>query len=109
MREKLAAYTSALNVYDFDAVEQMFTEDAVYVSGGVGGEIRGRAAIIKAFRDYFHEHKDQVNRDEDVVQLDEHTIQSRWRLQSPTSTRSGKQKLTFSKEGLIGRIEVTDD
>jgi ketosteroid isomerase-like protein len=109
MNEKLAAYTAALNRYDLDAVEKMFAEDAVYVSGGVGGEIRTRSSIIQAFHAYFHQHTDQVNLDEDVVQLDECTSISRWQLKSSKSTRSGMQRISFNNQGLIVRIEVEDD
>jgi ketosteroid isomerase-like protein len=108
MREKLAAYTAALNRYDLDAVEKMFAEDAVYVSGGVGGEITGRAEIMKAFRAYFRQHTDQFNWDEEVAQLDEYTIQSCWHLKSSTSKRSGIQKMTFDQHGLLLIVEVKD-
>ncbi len=109
MKERLAAYTAALNRYDLDAVEQVFAEDAVYVSPGLGGEFNGRAAIVAAFRDYFRQHTDQVNTDEDVRQVGEHTLQSRWRLQSSSSNRSGRQRIMFNTDGLISRIDVNDD
>jgi hypothetical protein len=105
---RLAEYTAALNRYDLDAVEQMFAEGAVYLSTGVGGEIKGRAAIMDAFRAYFAQHADQVNVDEDVRQLDEHTLEARWRLISSRSNRSGMQRITFGDEGMIARIEVAD-
>jgi len=109
LAHRLAAYTAALNRYDLDAVEQMFAADAAYVSPGIGGEITGRAAIMAAFREYFRQHTDQVNKDEDVLQMDEHTLQSRWHLKSAKSNRSGRQRITFTAAGLIARIEVEDD
>ena len=108
MKEKLAAYTAALNRYDLDAVEQMFAADAAYVSPGVGGEIKGRVGIMEVFHAYFRQHTDQVNTDEDVRQMDEHTLQSRWHLRSSSSSRSGRQLVIFNAEGLIARIEVKD-
>jgi ketosteroid isomerase-like protein len=109
MKEKLAAYTAALNRYDFDAVEAMFAEDAVYISPGIGGEIKTRAAIMAAFRSYFRQHTDQVNIDEDIVLADAQTIRSRWRLKASTSNRSGSQRIYFNTERLIVRIEVEDE
>ena len=109
LKALLADYTTALNRYDLGVVADMFAEDAVYVSPGVGGEINGRVAIMSAFKDYFRQHTDQVNRDEDVQQVDENTLQARWHLQSSSSTRSGTQRISFNAAGLIARIEVQDD
>ena len=109
MKARLAQYTTALNRNDLGAVADMFAEDAVYISPGVGGEINGRAAIMAAFGDYFRQHTDQVNTDEDVQQVDEHTLQSGWRLKSSNSSRSGIQRMVFTAAGLITRIEVEDD
>ena len=109
MKARLAQYTTALNRNDLGAVADMFAEDAVYISPGVGGEVNGRAAIMAAFRDYFRQHTDQVNTDEDAHQVDEHTLQSRWRLKSSNSSRSGIQRMVFTAAGLITRIEVEDD
>ena len=109
MKQRLAAYTAALNRYDLSAVEEMFAEDAIYISPGLHGAIHGRAAIIAAFRSYFAEHVDQVNVDEDARALDAHTLQARWRLESSKSKRSGKQIINFNAEGEIQRIEVLDD
>ena len=102
-------YTAALNRHDLETVENMFSESAVYLSPGLNGEIKGRAAIMAAFRRYFAEHPDQVNVDEDVRVLDENTLQTRWRLASSKSKRSGKQIINFNAEGEIQRIEVRDD
>ena len=109
MKQRLAAYTAALNRYDLDAVGDMFAENAVYVSSGFNGEIKGRAAIIAAFRSYFAEHTDQVNIDEDMRVLDANRLQARWRLESSNSKRSGAQIISFDVQGKIQRIEVHDD
>ena len=105
----LVDYTAALNRYDLETVESMFAENAVYVSPGLDGEIKGRAAIMEAFRRYFAEHPDQVNVDEDTCVLDANTLQARWRLGSSKSKRSGTQRITFDSHGLISKIEVMDD
>ena len=105
----LADYTAALNRYDLETVENMFSENAVYVSPGLDGEIKGRSAIMEAFRRYFAEHQDQVNFDEDAGALDANTLQARWRLASSKTKRSGKQIINFNAEGEIQRIEVLDD
>lgn len=109
MKQRLAAYTAALNRYDLDAVGDMFAENAVYVSSGLNGEIKGRAAIISAFRSYFAEHIDQVNVDEDMRVLDANRLQAHWRLESSKSKRSGTQIISFDVQGKIQRIEVHDD
>ena len=106
---RLAKYTAALNQYDLDAVEQMFADAAIYASPGVGGEIAGHAAIMAAFHAYFARHSDQVNSDENVRQLDEYTLEARWRLISSNSTRSGLQRIGFNAEGLIARVDVVED
>ena len=109
LKALLADYTTALNRYDLGVVADMFAEDAVYVSPGVGGEINGGVAIMSAFKDYFRQHTDQVNRDEDVQQVDENTLQARWHLKFSNSSRSGIQRMVFTAAGLITRIEVEDD
>ena len=109
MKKRLADYTAALNRYDLSAVEEMFAEDAVYISPGLHGALHGRAAIRAAFHSYFAEHADQVNFDEGARALDAHTLQARWRLESSKSKRSGKQIIDFNAEGEIQRIEVLDD
>ena len=87
----------------------MFAENAVYVSSGLNGEIKGRAAIIAAFRSYFAEYVDQVNVDEDMRVLDANRLQAHWRLESSKSKRSGTQIINFNADGEIQRIEVLDD
>ncbi|MDE2383029.1 MAG: nuclear transport factor 2 family protein [Alphaproteobacteria bacterium] len=105
---RLAEYTAALNRHDLDVVERMFAEDALYLSPGLPAPMRGRAAIMAAFRAYFAQHTDQVNGDEDVRPLGTHSIEARWWLSSSTSSRMGTQRITFNDAGEITRIEVVD-
>lgn len=105
----LAAYTDALNRYDLDAVEHMFAEDAVYASPGLAHEMRGRKAIMSAFRNYFAEHTDQINEDLDIQVLDSKTVECRWTLRSLKSQRSGVQRVVFNATDQIARIDVSDD
>ena len=109
MKQRLAAYTAALNRYDLDAVESMFAENAVYMSPSLNGEIKGRAAIMEVFRSYFAQHTDQVNVDEDVRVLDANRLQARWRLESSKSKRRGTQIISFDADCKIQHIEVQDD
>ena len=110
----LAEYTAALNRYDLDAVENMFAENAVYASPGLGGEIAGRSAIMQAFRAYFADHTDQVNVDWNVKVIGNKKIQSAWSLTvtnartGETVSRQGSQVMTFDVEDRIARVQVLD-
>ena len=112
--QKLIAYHAALNNFDSGVVEAMFAEDAEYVSPGLNGVVAGRAAILKAMREYYAEYGDQVAVDGEVIELRPHVVQSTWRLKA-TSSRSGKlvqrqgrEVTTFNEAGLITRVEVFD-
>ncbi|MEO6609456.1 MAG: nuclear transport factor 2 family protein [Aestuariivirga sp.] len=112
--QKLIAYHAALNNFDSDVVEAMFTEDAEYVSPGLHGVVTGRSAIMKAMRDYFAEYADQKAFDDEVSELRPGVIQSKWRLEA-TSLKTGKsikrrgrEVTTFNGAGLIVRVEVFD-
>ena len=114
MKQRLAAYTAALNRYDLHAVENMLAENAVYVSPGLKGKITGRAAIMTAFKTYFAEHVEQVNVDKNVSQISPIKVQSNWSL-TATNKRTGKpvarkglQVITFNDAGLIAFIQVLD-
>ena len=110
----LAEYTAALNRYDLDAVENMFANNAVYMSPGLGGEITGRNAIMQAFRAYFADHRDQVNVDWNVKLIENKKIQSAWSLTatnvrtSEAVSRQGSQVMTFDGEDRIARVQVLD-
>ncbi len=111
---RLIAYHAALNDFDLEAVEAMFDVDAEYVSPGLKGALRGRAAIMAAMRDYFAEFADQRAEDDEVVGLAPNVVQSRWRLTATStktgqvSERRGREIVTFNDNGLIARVEVFD-
>jgi ketosteroid isomerase-like protein len=111
----LNAYHAALNDFDLDAVEEMFAADADYVSPGLSGTIHGRAAILKAMRDYFAEYGDQQAFDDEVVELRPLIVQSKWRLMATSSKtgngvqRQGREIVRFNEAGLIMRVEVFDN
>ena len=111
---RLIAYHAALNAFDLEAVEAMFDRDAEYVSPGLNGAIRGRAAIMKAMREYFAEYSDQRAKDDEVVALAPGVVQSLWRLKATSSKtgevveRRGREAVTFNTAGLIAHVEVFD-
>ncbi|MDO6962848.1 nuclear transport factor 2 family protein [Rhizobium alvei] len=110
----LIAYHDAINRLDFEAIETMFAEDALYVSPGFGGETRGRAAILKAFRDYFARFPDQHAKDDLVEQLGDRSVRSVWRLEATDRTtgevirRNGEEVTDFDDAGRIVRVTVFD-
>ena len=114
MKERLAAYTAALNRYDLSAVEEMFAEDAVYISPGLHEALHGRAAIMAAFRIYFADHIDQANVDKNVRMINATDIQSDWSLTATNArtgeivSRKGTQVMTFNSEDRIALIQVLD-
>lgn len=107
-------YHAALNAYDEATVKAMFAEDAVYVSPGVNGRIEGRDAIIAAFSAYFTEHPDQHAVDDEVTRVATDAVRSRWRLEATARStgkrvaRRGLETVTFTADGLIRHVEVTD-
>ena len=105
----LAAYTDACNRFDMDAIEQMFVEDAVYASPGLAHEMRGRTAIMSAFRAYFKEHNEQVSEDHDIKITAPRIIENRWSLHSLGKERHGWQRIEFNPSGKITRIDVNDN
>jgi ketosteroid isomerase-like protein len=108
-----ARYHDALNKFDFETIEKMFTEDAEYYSAGVGS-VFGRDAIIHAMRVYFNEFSDQVSVDESLEQVDEQSVRSHWRLSATTKSsgrevkRQGIETVYFNAKGLIEVVEVQD-
>jgi hypothetical protein len=111
---RLLAYHAALNAIELDAVAAMFAETAEYVSPGLNGVVRGRAAIMEAMGRYFSEYADQHSRDDEVVALSPHVVQSLWSLRATSSKtgkvliRHGKEVVTFDDSGLISKVEVFD-
>jgi ketosteroid isomerase-like protein len=110
----LAVFHHAINTLDYDTIERYFADDAVYVSGGVGGRIDGRDAIMVAFRKYFDAYPDQVAEDTSVEKLGPLKARSIWKLNATDSrtgqpmVRTGEETLTFNDDGHIARIDVTD-
>jgi ketosteroid isomerase-like protein len=112
--EHLTIFHNAINALDYQTIEDYFAEDAVYVSGGVGGRIDGRDAIMVAFRKYFDAYPDQVARDVSVDRVGGNAARSVWELQAVHSgtgeplVRRGEETLVFNADGKITRIDVTD-
>jgi ketosteroid isomerase-like protein len=112
--EHLTIFHNAINALDYATIEDYFAEDAVYVSGGVGGRIDGREAIMAAFRKYFDAYPDQVAHDKSVDRVSDNAARSVWELKATDSrtgapiTRSGEETLVFNDQGRITRIDVTD-
>lgn len=106
-------YHAALNAFDFAAVEAMFASDAEYHSPSVG-VIAGRAAILKAMRAYFAEYSDQIATDDILEQAGSDSVRCEWHLRATAKStgepyvRKGKERLVFTPDGLIRRIEVQD-
>jgi ketosteroid isomerase-like protein len=112
--EDLVVYHSAINALDFAVIEAFFAEDAVYVSGGVGGQIDGRDAIMAAFRKYFDAYPDQVAEDTLVEKVAPLAARAVWQLGATDSQtgekmiRKGEETVTFNEAGRIIRVDVTD-
>lgn len=112
--DRLIAYHAALNDFDLEGVEAMFDANAEYVSPGLKGAIRGRAAIMAAMRDYFADYADQRAEDDEVLELAPNVVQSLWRLKATSSKtgkvleRRGQEVVTFNAAGLIACVEVFD-
>jgi ketosteroid isomerase-like protein len=111
---RLVAYHEAIAALDFAAIEAMFSPDAVYDSGGLGGVVEGRAAIMEGFRTYFDTYPDQVSKDSVVEALDSVRVRSVWHLTATHSrtgerlVRAGEEVVTFDETGHILRVEVND-
>jgi ketosteroid isomerase-like protein len=112
--EHLTIFHNAINALDYATIEDYFAEDAVYISGGVGGRIEGRDAIMAAFRKYFDTYPDQVAEDRSVNKVGDNAARSVWELKANDSrtgapmTRKGEETLTFNADGKIVRVDVTD-
>ena len=111
---RLVAYHDAINALDFSTIESMFSENAVYDSGGLGGAVTGRASIMEGFRAYFDTYPDQVAEDSVVEALDGLRVRSVWRLTATHRqtgerlVRTGEETLTFDPAGQIIRVDVID-
>ena len=112
--ERLVAYHDAINALDFAAIEAMFADDAVYDSGGLGGVVAGRDAIMEGFRSYFDLYPDHVAEDSLVEMAGPRAVRSVWRLTATnkatgeTLARAGEETVIFDPAGRIVRVEVID-
>ena len=112
--EILRRFHDLTNAQDFTALEAFFSEDATYGSVKVGA-LRGKAAIMKAFRDYFAEYPDQVAHDYAFEQVAPNAARSHWHLAATSSTtgikliRKGAETIYLNAEGKIERVVVEDE
>lgn len=110
---RLAAYHAAINRLDFEALEQGFAENAVYLSGGTGN-VAGRDAIMAAFRSYFDVFPDQVAGDDRIERLGDRKARAVWHLTATHTLtgaavhRRGIETVTFDERGLITEVLVED-
>ena len=106
-------YHTAMNNFDFAAIEKMFAESAEYHSSGIGG-LYGRHAIMEAMHAYFSEFSDQVSTDDSVELSSPNSVRSHWRLHATTKSsgrkvkRQGIENIYFNDKGLITTVEVQD-
>lgn len=111
---RLIAYHDAINKLDFSTIEAMFAENAVYDSGGLGGVVTGRGAIMAGFRTYFDTYPDQVAEDSVVQGIGERRVRSVWaltathRMTGEKLVRAGEEIVTFDEQGRIAKVEVID-
>lgn len=106
-------YLDAVNDLDFAVIEDFYAEDAVYGSGKVGG-LKGRDAIMDAFRSYFETYPDQQAVDELIEAVSPLAARAVWRLKATNAqtgeplVRFGEETITFNAEGKIVSVDVTD-
>ena len=109
-------YHTALNNFDFAAIEKMFAENAEYHSTGLGaaGGLYGRQSIMAAMHAYFSEFSDQVSTNDSVELLGISAVRAHWRLHATTKSsgrkvkRQGVENIYFNDKGLITTVEVQD-
>lgn len=110
---RLQAFHDAINALDFEAIEAFFAEDAAYLSGGTG-DMRGREAIMAAFRAYFADYPDQVAWNDKVETLGPDRARSFWNLKATYAqtgrplVRRGIETITFDGTGRIVEVLVED-
>jgi len=110
-------YHTALNKFDFVAIEKMFADDAEYHSTGIGagvGGLYGRSAIIEAMHAYFTEFSDQVSNDDSIEVIGPNAVRAHWHLHATAKSsgrkvhRQGVETIYFDPKGLITTVEVQD-
>lgn len=111
--EVMKRYHDATNALDYETLENVFSETAVYISDGVG-VLEGRDAILAGFRGYFAEYGDQVAEDETVEAISPRAAKSVWKLRATSSRtgqtliRAGEETIFLDAEGLIEKVIVRD-
>lgn len=106
-------YLDAVNDLDFAVIEDFYAKDAVYGSEKVGG-LKGRDAIMAAFRSYFETYPDQQAVDELIEAVSPLAARAVWRLKATNAQtgepliRFGEETITFNAEGKIVSVDVTD-
>lgn len=109
----LRRWHEAINALDFDAIEAFFADDATYGSKKVGS-LRGKEAIMKAFRKYFAEYPDQIAVDDSFEKVGPVAAKSTWHLTATSATsgekliRRGEETIYLNADGKIERVDVTD-
>ena len=106
-------FHEAINALDFAVIDAFFADNATYASGKIGA-VKGKPAIMAAFRQYFDEYADQVASDSLVETVSPNAARAVWHLEA-TSTRTGEplvrdgeETITFDDAGHILKVEVTD-
>ena len=111
--EVLRRFHDAVNGQDYEAIEGFFADDATYGSVKVG-TLRGKPAILAAFRKYFAEYPDQVAHDDSFEKLGPNAAKSSWHLNATSATtgekliRMGEETIFLNAEGKIERVDVED-
>lgn len=104
-------YVAASNAHDLDRVEAMFAEDAEYHSTGVGSHA-GRAAIRGMMERFFATYPDVRWAAEDYHLTDGNGVTFDFIMTAMPADgsdgieRRGMERLFFTPDGLIRRIEV---
>ncbi|MBL8584539.1 MAG: nuclear transport factor 2 family protein [Rhizobiaceae bacterium] len=111
--EAVRRYHDAINRLDYQALDDFFAQDAVYVSNGIG-TVSGKEAILASFRAYFAEYPDQVAVDDLIENISAVEARSVWRLAATSARtgqpliRSGEEIVRLDAEGRIERVYVRD-
>jgi len=111
--ERLVAYHGAIDRLDFVAIGTMLAADAVYLSNGVGS-LKGRDAIVEAFRDYFARYRHEESVDTQIETIGPREVRSHWKLKARDGEgggfvhRKGTETIWFGDNGEILTVIVND-
>ena len=110
--ELAKAYVALSNAHQLSLVNQMFAEHASYDSTGVG-LFEGQKNIANMMNDFFSQYPDvhwktqNFRCDGDDNVLFDFEMKATHVDTKDTIRRNGLEQITFTKAGLISRIEVT--